>query len=68
MYVLSLCTLARRVALPNSFDGAVSIGLVHSKPHGQTSLPVPPKRVPDKLNTCFGLDDAIHPERARIRV
>ena len=30
------------VALPNSFDGAHSIALDHSRPHGQTSLPVPP--------------------------
>jgi len=26
----------------NSFDGAHSIGPAHSRPHGQTSLPVPP--------------------------
>ena len=32
----------RRVAPPNSFDGAVSIGLAHPGPHRQTSLPVPP--------------------------
>ncbi len=36
----------RRVAPPNLFDGAVSIEPVHSKPHGQTSLPVPPSRMP----------------------
>jgi hypothetical protein len=34
--------LARCVAPPNLFDGAVSIGLAPAKGHGQTSLPVPP--------------------------
>ncbi len=32
----------RRVAPPNSFDGADSMLPDYSRPHGQTSLPVPP--------------------------
>jgi hypothetical protein len=36
-------TLGSRVAPPNSFDGADSTKPDHPKPHGQTSLPVPPR-------------------------
>ena len=38
----SLESLVCRVAPPNSFDGADSIGHDYPRPHGQTSLPVPP--------------------------
>ena len=34
-----------RVAPPNSFDGADSMRPAYSKPHGQTSLPVPPRTI-----------------------
>ena len=36
----------RRVAPPNLFDGAPPTGLAQSRPHGQTSLPVPPTTGP----------------------
>jgi len=42
-YVSSVEPPVRRVAPPNSFDGAHSTELAQSRPHGQTSLPVPPK-------------------------
>jgi len=37
-----------RVAPPNLFDGAHSMMPALSRPHGQTSLPVPPKTGPFK--------------------
>jgi hypothetical protein len=45
LYVFSLGTLGGWVAPPNLFDGAASLVLNDSRPHGQTSLPVPPRRV-----------------------
>ena len=45
-FLFSLGSLADRVAPPNSFDGADSVGPDHSHPHGQTRLPVPPRIVP----------------------
>ena len=46
---LACLPLMPRVAPPNSFDGAHSIEPDHSRPHGQTSLPVPPGIVPFQL-------------------
>jgi len=36
---------------PNSFDGADSMEPVHPRPHGQTSLPVPPEMGYSRINT-----------------
>jgi spermidine synthase len=39
-----LKSVMRRVAPPNSFDGVPSAESEYPRPHGQTSLPVPPER------------------------